>query len=142
MTQTQSFDAEQATKEGPRGILSDGREYFVVEWSCKVSFENLISAGKIFGQDNVVRICLGEENSIPLAVHSLMSAEDNSLATALIENFVSSIRIDGSKISSSTIDKEFGGDLYKVIEAFVIVLKVQYAQFFGAVTHEVNSQSV
>jgi len=130
--ETQAFNAEQHTAVGNRGQLKDGRDYYVPIWSARVAFENLIQAGKLLGQDSLVRVCLEEKQDVAMTAGMIMAAEDHALTVALVENFVSSMRVDGTKVAPNTIDKIFGENLYAITEAFCIVLKSQYTAFFTA----------
>ena len=139
----QSFEDSVSEQVDGRGFMKDGREYYAEPWSCKVSFSNLMSAGKILGQDNIVRISMESQDvAIPFAVHTLMSVENTDLATALIENFVCSLRLDGSKIAPNNLDEVFEGDIAQVVEAFVIILQLNYKSFFTRVTNVENSPVV
>ena len=138
--ETQAFNAEQHTAVGNRGQLKDGRDYYVPQWSARVAFENLIQAGQLLGQDEIIRICLEEENAVPAAIGTLMSAKDHTLAVALVENFLTSMRVDNKKVATNNIDSIFNEDLHAIMEAFVFVLKAQYTSFFGAALGVDNSQ--
>lgn len=112
-----------------RKTIKDGREIYVPNWPVDVALQNLAQAGKVFGNENVIRM---SELNIPAAVVALMSTDDPALAARLIKHFTCQVRIDGSKIAPETINGMFEGSkgLAVVMELFCHVMHSQFSDFF------------
>lgn len=111
-----------------RVTIKDGREIYVPNWPIDVALENLAQAGKVFGNENVIRM---SERNIPAAIVALMKSDDPKLAARLIKHFVCQVRIDGSKILPETLNGMFEGKLSVVMELFCHVMHSQYDEFFS-----------
>lgn len=111
-----------------RKTIKDGREIYIPNWPVDVALENLAQAGKVFGNENVIRM---SELNIPAAIVSLMSSDDPKLASRLIKHFMCQVRIDGSKITPETINGMFEGKLPVVMELFCHVMHSQFNDFFS-----------
>jgi len=107
--------------------LTDGRKIYIPSWPVNVALENLTQAGKCLGSDHLINISY---LNIPSVILALMECEDHILTSALVRHFICQARVDGSKISTDTIDEMFQGDLHGVAELFAHVVHSQYADFF------------
>ena len=107
--------------------LKDGREIYIPSWPVDVALENLASAGKYLGSENVINI---SELNIASVVVAIMKAENPAKVAELISHFVCSVRIDSSKIEKETINTMFANDIKSVAEMFAHVIHAQYSDFF------------
>lgn len=115
-------------KEPYKKTITDGRAIFIPNWAVDVALENLTQAGKILGSENIINI---SELNMAGAIVALMNAENPKLASQLVKHFICQVRIDGSKITTETINDMFEGQLHVVLELFTHVIHSQYADFFS-----------
>jgi hypothetical protein len=104
--------------------LKDGRAIFIPSWPVSVQYENLTTACKYLGQDNVIEISY---KNIPAAMIAVMQAEKPKETTQMIMHFVQQTRMDGDKISANNVD-ELG--MATIMELFVHVIHSQFNDFF------------
>ena len=127
-------------KELYKKTIQDGREIYIPSWPVDVALENLTQIGKLLGTENIIRI---SELNVPAAIVAIMKCDNPKLATAMIKHFVCQVRIAGNKITPSTINDMFEGDLHAVIELFTHVIHSQYADFFSlGLAKEVSPEQV
>jgi len=107
--------------------LKDGREIYIPSWPVDVALENLASAGKYLGSENVINI---SELNMASVIVAIMKSEVPAKTAELVAHFVCSVRIDGSKIEPATVNTMFADDLKGVAEMFAHVIHAQYADFF------------
>lgn len=120
--------------------LKDGRAIFIPHWPVDVSLENLASAGKYLGAENIITISEGDLATVVVAI---MEAKNPKEASNLIKHFISQVRIEGhEKLTPDSINSLFVGSLSVVTELFMHVIVAQYASFFELGLAGVNSQSV
>lgn len=117
--------------------LKDGRAIYIPAWPVDVALENLSLAGKQLGTENIINI---SSLNIPAVIVAIMGAEYPKQSAGLIKHFLCTVRIDGSKITSETINSLFSGDLSSVAELFAHVIHSQYASFFESGLAKANSQ--
>tara|TARA_R110000744_G_C19316746_1_gene557241 strand:- start:449 stop:835 length:387 start_codon:yes stop_codon:yes gene_type:complete len=123
-----------------RKTIKDGREIYIPNWAVDVALQNLSQAGKVFGNENVIRMA---ELNIPASVVALMSATDPALAARLIKHFVCQVRIDGSKIEPETLNDMFEGKLAVVMELFCHTMHSQFSDFFSlGLAKEVSPEQI
>jgi hypothetical protein len=109
---------------GYKAQLADGRDIFIPSWSVKVQYENLTQASKYLGKEEVINI---SALNVPAAILAVMGSEDAQACTQLVMHFTQQARIDGEKISESTLD-ELG--MATIMELFTHVLHSQFNDFF------------
>jgi len=115
-------------KEPYRKTIKDGREIYIPNWAVDVALQNLSQAGKVFGNENVIRMA---ELNIPASIVALMNATDPELAARIIKHFVCQVRIDGSKIEPETLNNMFEGNPAVVMELFCHTMHSQFSDFFS-----------
>lgn len=115
-------------KEPYKAKINDGRPIYIPNWPIDVSLENLTLAGRLLGQNNLINIA---SLNTAAAIVAIMSATDHKQTAALVKHFICQVRIDGSKISTETINEMFEGNLEVVLELFTHVIHSQYNDFFN-----------
>lgn len=113
---------------GYSGFLKDDREIYIPHWSVSVSLENLTKASQYLGADNLVAIA--SNKSVASSIVALTQATEAKQAVAIITYFVCQARVDGEKLTQSSVDQLFKGKLQDVMEIFATVVHAQYAAFF------------
>lgn len=124
-------------KDPYTATISNGKEIYIPHWPVDVSLENLATAGKHLGSENVILI---SELNQHAAIVALMESKDAKMASSLIKHFVCQARIDGKKITSETISDMFEGELHLILELFTHVMHSQYSSFFSLGLAKVASQ--
>ena len=109
------------------GFLKDGSEVYIPSWPVDAALENLASAGKYIGADNMLRIA---EINVPAVILAITGSENPQKTTQLIKHFVCAARMDGQKITQENVDMLFEGKLAKLAELFSTVVHAQYYEFF------------
>lgn len=113
--------------------LRDGREIFIPSWPASVQFENLTTACKHLGQDEVINISY---LNVAAAMLAVMKADQPRDTTAMVLHFVQQARIDGKKITAGSLD-DLG--INTIIELFTHVIHSQYNDFFESGLAKVHS---
>lgn len=65
-------------------------------------------------------------------IDSLFASSSPSEITRLIMDVINTANIDGSKMNDSLFDQKFSGDIKTAYKVFAFVVRVNYADFFGA----------
>ena len=112
---------------GYSGTTKDGREVYIPHWPVDVAVKNLSKAGQFIGAENLIRIA---EINIPAVILAIATSEDAINVAGLVKHFVCEARLDGDKITPTTYDSKFEGDLKTVAELFALVVHAQYHDFF------------
>jgi len=123
---------------GYSATLIDGREIYIPAWPINVALENLASASKYLGAQNVILI---SELKLPSVIVGIMESEDPKQCANLIKHFVCQVRIDGKKIEPKTIESMFEGELSTITEIFAHVIHSQYSDFFVSGLAKAPSQN-
>lgn len=110
--------------ENYNATLKDGREIYIPSWPASVQFENLTTACKHLGQNNVINISY---LNVAAAMLAVMNADQPKDTTAMVLHFVQQARVDGKKITKDSMD-ELGINI--IIELFTHVIHSQYNSFF------------
>jgi len=121
--------------EGYSSNLEDGRKIYIPNWSAKVQFENLTQACKYLGQDEVINI---STLNVPAAMLAVMGSDDPITSTDLVLHFTQQARIDGEKITLSSMD-DLG--MATIIELFAHVMHSQFNDFFESGLAKAHSQN-
>jgi|TARA_R110000765_G_scaffold301530_3_gene395974 hypothetical protein len=117
------------------GTIQDGRAIYIPAWPAKVQFENLSTACKLLGQDNIVNI---SDINVPAAMLAIMNADDPQKATEMMFHFVKQARIDGEKLQSDSDVGDLG--MATIVELFSHVIHSQFNDFFVSGLAKANYQ--
>ena len=112
-------------------------EYSVTQWSATKALLMKLRMAKVFGSafTIVASAISGDEEANEMEAFAngfsrLFENNDPEDIVALMKDSIVGVARDGTKITNTSFDEHFTGELMDIYKVFIFVIKVNYGNFF------------